>query len=788
MINIDGTNPSMAVPQSKTKKPMLNKVKKRLLILSPAVAAGLEREACKTDFESLEDKSIGKGGFGSVWKVRHKVTKQIFAIKVINKESIVKQKMVEQTNREIEIMYKLDHPHIIKLYSHFEDDEDFCLIMQMASKGQLYTIIKRLKRLDQRTAAQYMREVISAIKYLHTRTPPIIHRDIKPENILLDQDGRCKLADFGWSNFEEGNKFRDTYCGTPEYLAPEMVTKSGHNESVDIWALGVLLFEMLTGRTPFNYTGDRIQLFNNIKTLRIVWTDDFPQLAKDLVGRILRLNPKDRLTLDQMLNHQWFKEVPIIKPVLTPVEYNERQKLESHLIQSIPEFDKERNVMNKSKKIVTRVISHNENPIKEANIQQEINNINKNILINGYYNDEMNINPKMIPYDEKININTNNLISSQSIISSQKNQIRVDKNQYEKEIKELKDLREDNFIKENQIKELRKALEKNKTELLNYKEKVQTQDVITSDLEQKNNKLIKLESENKLLKIDNMKLNKENNILKTKYEELINEKKEYNIKIKNAEIKIRNLEDTKNEEIQNLENKLKEFEDNYINNANTNINLNNNVLITNQQKISQLTKNKIEELFSLINSKIPALENKLLEKEQKEIEERKQENKHLDNRINKIVQEFSSLKGQFQSKENALLKKQIEELNNENNKLKKKINKLKSEKNGQEKKDNPENDFNKDKQILELKNTIDDLEQRINLVEENKKITEEKYKYQRTLTNNLNEKIEEIKSAKNSYKNFFLASEQQFKKFLPDKNLRELVYYDKYVDPDDVKM
>ena len=284
MLNTNVTNPSMFI-QNQTKKPILNKVKKRLLILSPAVAAGLEREACKTDFESLEDKSIGKGGFGSVWKVRHKITKQIFAIKVINKESIEKQKMVEQTNREIEIMYKLDHPHIIKLYSHFEDDEDFCLIMQIASKGQLYSIIKRLKRLDQRTAAQYMREVISAVKYLHTRTPPIIHRDIKPENILLDQEGRCKLADFGWSNFDEGGKFRDTYCGTPEYLAPEMITKSGHNESVDIWALGVLIFEMLTGRTPFNFTGDRIQLFNNIKTLRIVWTDDFPQLAKDLVGR-----------------------------------------------------------------------------------------------------------------------------------------------------------------------------------------------------------------------------------------------------------------------------------------------------------------------------------------------------------------------------------------------------------------------------------------------------------------------------------------------------------------------
>ena len=793
MLNIDGINPSMALPQNQSKKPILNKVKKRLLILSPAVAAGLEREACKTDFESLEDKSIGKGGFGSVWKVRHKITKQIFAIKVINKESIVKQKMVEQTNREIEIMYKLDHPHIIKLYSHFEDDEDFCLIMQIASKGQLYSIIKRLKRLDQRTAAQYMREVISAIKYLHTRNPPIIHRDIKPENILLDQEGRCKLADFGWSNFDVGDKFRDTYCGTPEYLAPEMITKSGHNESVDIWALGVLLFEMLTGRTPFNFTGDRIQLFNNIKTLRIVWTDDFPQLAKDLVGKILRLNPKDRLTLDEIINHQWFRDVPIIKPVLTPIIYNERQKLESHLIQSIPEFDKERNIMNKSAMVnnkpqnkVTRIISHNENPIKEANIQQEIKNINQNILTNGYYSNNTNdININLIP---QIMPPENNLITSQNIISSQKNQIRVDKAQYEKEMKELKDLREDNYIKENQIKDLRKALEKIKNEFSNLKEKSREQDLITNDLEQKNNKLLKLESDNKFLKIDNMKLTKENNILKTKYEELINEKKEYDMKIKNMEIKLRNIEETKNEEIQNLENKLKEFEDNYINNEAMNLNINKNSIISNQQKISQLTKDKIEELFSVIKNKIPALENKLLEREQKEIEERKQINLNIDKRINKIVKDFGALKEQFQNKENLLLKKQIEELNIENNKLKNKLKKIIAEKSEDKNMNTEINDPNKDKQILELKNIIDDLEQKISLVEENKKVTEEKYKYQRTLTNSLNDKVEELKMAKNSYKNFFLESEKQFKKFLPEKNLRELVYFNMYVDPDDIQI
>ena len=784
------------------KKPVLNKVKKRLLILSPAVAAGLEREACKTDFESLEDKSIGKGGFGSVWKVRHKVTRQIFAIKVINKDSIVKQNMVEQTNREIEIMYKLDHPHIIKLYSHFEDDEDFCLIMQIASKGQLYSVIKRLKRLDQRTAAQYMRETISAIKYLHTRNPPIIHRDIKPENILLDQDGRCKLADFGWSNFDDGRKNRETYCGTPEYLAPEMVTKSGHDESVDIWALGVLLFEMLTGRTPFNFTGDRIQLYNNIKSLRIVWTDDFPQLAKDLVGRILRLNPKDRLSLDQIINHQWFRDTPLLKPLLSPIEYNERQKLESHLIQSIPEGDKTRNIMNKSaipnKQIATRVISHNENPIKEANIVQEIKQLNQNI----YYYDE---SPQYISNNE-INLNTNNtnhihiipqkidkpnkndLLSSQNIISSQKNQIRVDKNQYEKEQKELKELREDNLMKSNQINELKRALEKSRKDLLNMKEKTKEQEAIYNDMESKSNRLMKLESENKLLKIDFTKITKDSQQLKSKFDELFNKYEELKIKYKNSETRLKNIEENKNEEIQNLESKLKEFEDNYINNENMSVNTNANNILSNQAKISQLTKNKIEELFSIINNKLPALENKMMEREQKEIEDRKQINLNIDTKINKIVKDFSLLKEQFKSKENILLKKQIEDLNNENTKLKRKLNKLRSEKENENSKTAEDSTLDKDKEILELKNIIDDMEQRIQLVEENKKITEEKFKYQQTLTNSLNEKIEEIKLAKESYKNFFFASEQQFKKFCPDKNLRELVYFNKFVDPDEVKV
>ena len=704
--------------------------------------------------------------------------------------------MVDQTNREIEIMYKLDHPHIIKLYSHFEDDEDFCLVMQYASKGQLYSIIKRLKRLDQKTAAQYMREIISAVKYLHTRHPPIIHRDIKPENILLDPNGRCKLADFGWSNFDDGRKNRETYCGTPEYLAPEMVNKSGHDESVDIWALGVLLFEMLAGRTPFNFSGDRIQLYNSIKTIRIVWTDDFPPLAKDLISKILRLNPKDRLSLDQIISHQWFLSIPEIRPVLREINYTEMQKLQSHLIQSIPETENKNGIIKSNKQIapVTRIISNNENPIKEANIVSEMKKMNNNIMNNSYmYNGNNNNQSQIISKDYNVNLpNHNLLISSQNIISSQQNQIRVDKNQYEKEQKELKVLREEATLKDNKIAELKRALDKSRNDLTNMKIKNQEQESMYKELSEKTNILMKCENENKLLKIDSQKYTKDYQTLRTKYDELFNKHEELKEKYKNSESKYKTLETSKNEEIRELEKKLAEFEDNYINNEASALSKYNNMdnmsnASSNISRISQLTKNKMDELFSLINNKFPQLEQRIMENEKKEIEDRRKINANLDYKINIIFKDFNMVKEQFRSKENILLQKQIADLNMEIEKYKKRIEKLNKVKDGQNIPGDSNDDYNKDKQIMELKNIIDDMEQRIQIVEENKNITEEKFKYQQTLTNSLNEKIEEIKLTKNTYKNFFFASEEQFNKYVKDKNLRELVYFNNFVDPDDIK-
>jgi serine/threonine protein kinase len=229
------------------------------------------------------------------------MTGKIYVIKVIDKMAIKGQKLIDQINREIEIMYKLNHPHVIKLINHFEDDEKFYLIMPYASKGQLYSLLRRQVRFDQRTAAQYMREVIEAVRYIHSFSPKIIHRDIKPENLLLDDNYRVLLSDFGWSNFLDDDEFRKTFCGTPEYLSPEMVKKEGHNEMVDIWALGVLMFEFLAGYAPFAGNLQK-ELYNNIKKLKISWPVDFPPLAKNLITKILKLNPSERLSLDEILD------------------------------------------------------------------------------------------------------------------------------------------------------------------------------------------------------------------------------------------------------------------------------------------------------------------------------------------------------------------------------------------------------------------------------------------------------------------------------------------------------
>ena len=538
---------------------ILNKVKNRLLFLSPTVRTGLERECNKNDFYREGDSYIGKGAFGEVWKVSQKMTGKIYVIKVMDKSAIKEQRLIDQINREIEIMYKLNHPHVIRLINHFEDDEKFYLIMPYASKGQLYSLLRRQVRFDQRTAAQYMREVIEAVRYIHSFSPKIIHRDIKPENLLLDDNYRVLLSDFGWSNFLDDNEYRKTFCGTPEYLSPEMAKKEGHNEMVDIWALGVLMFEFLAGYAPFSGSNPK-ELYANIKKLKINWPVDFPPLAKNLITKILKLNPNERLSLEEILDHAWFTQNPPLRHVLTNYLTNEKEILKSHLIIEKPENveDKLNDITDPHKKRKFGTLrrdlcndneneDQNEKSLNSENIEEEKNTSeNKE---NDKDNSNININNKIMGN----NIYSNNIYGSNIFMANMNENFMFIK----KQKKILQKKYDELVIKEEKENKLISSLQEENEKLKNKQENLKNNHMKLIDQEIKKYKLLSDDREKLLKQID--ELNLKNNELNLQNELLKNKVNYYEKKINFLEEKIRDL--TQENQKKNLEiNSMKENE------------------------------------------------------------------------------------------------------------------------------------------------------------------------------------------------------------------------------------
>ena len=285
-------------------KPQLtrNDVQNRFLPIPGTVLKGLESEPKISDFIVL--KELGVGSYGRVMLVQHKVTQAKYAIKCIDKRNKVNIEEKPYFRREIEIMYRVHHPNVVKLFGHFEDNKYCYFIMEYIPGGNVYNLVPKngIKTVATKTIASIMKDVISAVYFLHHMSPPIIHRDIKPENVVLDQNMKAKLTDFGWSNYMQGDMKRTTVCGTPVYLAPEIINNRGHDEKVDIWCIGVLLFELLTGISPFQ--GYDVQTIKyNINRLNIAWQRDMDRDAVDLIKRILKYNPEERISLEQMLLH-----------------------------------------------------------------------------------------------------------------------------------------------------------------------------------------------------------------------------------------------------------------------------------------------------------------------------------------------------------------------------------------------------------------------------------------------------------------------------------------------------
>ena len=292
---------------SSNKKVIKNKVVNRFLPIPENVLKGLEPEPKITDFTLIRE--IGVGTFGRVLLVMHNKTQAQYAVKAIDKR--IKDNIEEKPyfRREMEIMYRINHPNVVKLFGHFEDNTYCYFLMEYIPRGNLYSLVPKngYSLIDDQTVASLVKDVISALYYLHHMIPPIIHRDIKPENILINEEMRAKLSDFGWSNYLNGIYKRSTICGTPIYLAPEIINNIGHDEKIDIWGVGVLLFELLTGEAPWEGS-DVNTVKKNILKLNIKWPKKMDPDAKDLITKILKYMPEERPSLRKILNHGFFKK------------------------------------------------------------------------------------------------------------------------------------------------------------------------------------------------------------------------------------------------------------------------------------------------------------------------------------------------------------------------------------------------------------------------------------------------------------------------------------------------
>lgn len=257
---------------------------------------------CLNDFEI--GKPLGKGKFGNVYLAREKKSLYIVALKVIFKHQVQKAGCEHQLRREIEIQSHLRHPNILRLYGYFYDDTRVYMILEYAPRGELYTLLKQVGKFDDEQAATYINQLADALNYCHSKK--VIHRDIKPENLLLGVYGDLKIADFGWSVHAPSSR-RTTICGTLDYLPPEMIEDLPHDEKVDLWSLGVLCYELLVGKPPFE-TDTHNATYEKITHVEYSCPSNINPDAADLISKLLKKNPNDRLSLEGVMQHKWIKK------------------------------------------------------------------------------------------------------------------------------------------------------------------------------------------------------------------------------------------------------------------------------------------------------------------------------------------------------------------------------------------------------------------------------------------------------------------------------------------------
>ncbi|RAQ51559.1 serine/threonine-protein kinase PRKX [Aspergillus flavus] len=247
------------------------------------------------DFALL--KTLGTGTFARVWLVRLKdeirQRDKVYALKILRKADVIKLKQVEHVRNERKTLSAVaGHPFITTLIASFSDDQSLYMLLDYCPGGEIFSYLRRARRFNENTAKFYAAEITLTIEFLHD-VEGIVYRDLKPENILLDAEGHIRLVDFGFAK-KVDNRETYTLCGTPEYLAPEVIHNSGHGLAVDWWALGILIYEFLVGQPPF-WDQNPMRIYEQIVEGRIRFPQNMSPAAQNIISLLCKTNPTERL-------------------------------------------------------------------------------------------------------------------------------------------------------------------------------------------------------------------------------------------------------------------------------------------------------------------------------------------------------------------------------------------------------------------------------------------------------------------------------------------------------------
>lgn len=257
------------------------------------------------DFITL--KTVGEGAYGKVFQVRCKSNGKIYAMKVLKKEHLLKQDAILSTITERDILVKVKHSLVIPLYASFQNDTHVGFIMQFINGGQLFFHLREQAMFNEERATFYVAELVLALEYLHSEG--IIHRDLKPENILIGRTGHIVLTDFGLAKdkIDEHTKTR-TWCGTIEYMSPQMIKGDPYGKETDWWSVGILLYDMLNGRPPWRH-GNKAKLQEMILAKKLVLNKLWRAPTHNILKGLIQRDVDKRLTVSQIKAHPFFKGI-----------------------------------------------------------------------------------------------------------------------------------------------------------------------------------------------------------------------------------------------------------------------------------------------------------------------------------------------------------------------------------------------------------------------------------------------------------------------------------------------